>query len=100
MQAGSRNCQAEMPAALAITTSSRRLASTKAAIDPNRVVKGRMSSQMLGTAIQREQEHLGRVEILGSERPGEEFKVGDHEHKQEEEEKNGDDQHGKLPRKV
>ena len=49
MQAGSRNCQAEIPAALAITTSSRRFASMKAAIAPNRVVKGRMSSQMLGT---------------------------------------------------
>ena len=49
MQAGSRNCQADSPAARAITTSSRRLATTKAAIEPNSVTKGSSSSDMPGS---------------------------------------------------
>ena len=96
MQAGSRNCQAEMPAAL-------RDHDLEPAVGEHeggdRAEQGGEGKDVLADArdpVEREQEHLGRVEILGAERSREEFEISDHKYKKEEEKKNRDHQHGEL----
>ena len=99
MQAGSRNCHAETPAARAITTSSRRLATTKAAIEPKRAVNGSTSSQMLGTRkTERRRTWLRRTRR--PDRAGEEFEIGDGADQQDEEREDRQHHHGEAPGEI
>ena len=62
---GWRNCQAEIPAARATTSSSLRLSWSRAAMEPNRTAKGRICSATAGRAVEGELRHQRRRRALG-----------------------------------